>query len=84
MNWEEREKIFSKDVITLEEFMKLLDLDKSSASILMNDIKKSLKRPRIIQRGKLHVQDYLDFYHLDSQRYMPNKGDKDESLHNLR
>lgn len=72
MTYKEREQILSKDVMTLTEFALLMDMDKSEASRTMVDIKAHFestgKKPRIKTRGKLHVQDYLDYYRLNIKR----------------
>lgn len=72
MTYKEREQIFSKDVMTLTEFAALMDMDKCEASRTMVDIKTYFenigKKPRIKTRGKLHVQDYIDYYRLNIKR----------------
>lgn len=70
MTWVEREAIFSKDVITLDEFMRIMNMDKSTASTTMGAIKSSIAKPRITTAGKLHVQDFIDYYRLDIRRYI--------------
>ncbi|MGN0744363.1 MAG: hypothetical protein ACI4MZ_03725 [Christensenellales bacterium] len=68
MTYSEREKIFSKDVISTSELARLLDCNIATASTTLVDIKDSIVRnggkPRITARGKLHVQDYCDFYRI--------------------
>lgn len=69
MTYEEREQIFSKEVITIQEFAKLFSCSLSEASVKMNDIKRRVG-DRCGIKGKIHVQDYIDCYKLnDLERY---------------
>lgn len=75
MTYKEREAIFAKDVISIVELSRLLCCAYSKASAKMGEIKRALKfrgKLRLNVRGKLHVQDYLDYFNLDgnSKRYM--------------
>lgn len=69
MTYIEREKIFSKECLNIEDLQELFDIDYNSASVLMRDIKR--KSDRLGRRGKLHIQDYFDYFGLDgsSLRY---------------
>lgn len=62
-----REEIFSKEFITTGELAELLGLDKCTASTVLNNIKRVTDRLGI--KGKIHVQDYIDYYHLPQERY---------------
>lgn len=68
MTYSEREEIMSKDVISTSELARLLDCNIATASTTLVDIKDSIVRnggkPRIMLRGKLHVQDYCDYYRI--------------------
>ncbi len=68
MTYSEREEIMSKDVMSTAELAKLLGCDISTASTTLCNIKDSIeskgKTPRITMRGKLHVQDYCDYYRI--------------------
>lgn len=75
MTYAEREAIFSKDVITIPELARLLYCAYPTASAKMLEMKNQLKRKgklRLDVQGKLHTQDYLEYFNLDgnSQRYM--------------
>ena len=80
MTYEERVEMFSKDYLTIADIQVLLGLPYKSASALICDIKRGLKLSpkyngqgvRLDIQGKLHVQDYLDYYHLPSERYVFN------------
>ena len=73
MTYAEREEIFSKDYLDIEDVGKLLGLVYNDAAKLIREIKRGLefqgKKLRIEKQGKLHVQDYLDYYNLTSERY---------------
>lgn len=62
----EREAIMSRDVMTGADIQKLQGCNASQASRIITDIKYAIEKrgdkPRIDQRGKLHTQDYCEFY----------------------
>lgn len=62
----EREAIMSRDVMTGADIQKLQGCNASQASRILTDIKDVIRlrggKPRINQRGKLHTQDYCEFY----------------------
>jgi hypothetical protein len=66
MTYTEREEIMSKDVMTGADIQKLQGCNASQASRIITDIKYVIEKrggkPRIDQRGKLHTQDYCEFY----------------------
>lgn len=66
MTYTEREAIMSKDVMTGADIQKLQGCNASQASRIITDIKYAIEKrgdkPRIDQRGKLHTQDYCEFY----------------------
>lgn len=65
MTFKEREQILAKDILSVEDVAKLMGCSYKSASETMCNIKQILQRPRTTERGKLHTQDYLDFYRLE-------------------
>ena len=71
MTYAEREKIVSKDAIRTSEIAELYDISLSEASQLVMQIKRTVG-DRIGIKGRLHVQDYLDFFKLNGndKRYM--------------
>ena len=80
MTYEDREKIFSKEVITLNEFAELFSCSLSEASIKMNDIKRRVG-DRAGIKGKIHIQDYLDCYKLnDLERYKKPEDEKETKV----
>ena len=68
MTYTEREEIMSKDVMTGADIQKLQGCNASQASRIITDIKYVIEKrggkPRIDQRGKLHTQDYCDYYNI--------------------
>lgn len=68
MDLKRREEITSKDVMTIDEICELMCCTKSQASTIITEIKNHLAKegvePRLNTRGKIHTQDYLDFYRL--------------------
>lgn len=68
MTYSEREAIMSRDVMTGADIQKLQGCNASQASRIITDIKYVIEKrggkPRIDQRGKLHTQDYCDYYNI--------------------
>lgn len=74
MTMAERQEIFAKEYLSIQDFVKLYDLTKSHASEMLNAIKRKLtigqgKELRIDVRGKIHVEDYLEWLGVSSDRY---------------
>ena len=68
MTYAEREQIFAKEYLTIADLQDLLGLTYSAAATLIRTIKRSYDRLHI--QGKIHVQDYIDFFELNnSLRY---------------
>ena len=78
MTYAEREKIFSKDAIRTSEIAELYDISLSEASQLVMQIKRTVG-DRTGIKGRLHVQDYLDFFKLNGndKRYMKKTDEGD-------
>lgn len=65
MTREEREAIFSKECLSIEDVEKLFGVEYDSAAKIIRDIKMKLtvgkkKDLRLSIQGKLHILDYLD------------------------
>jgi hypothetical protein len=64
MTYAERERIFSKEYLSIEDFQVLFDLEYQGAAKLMRDIKRRIdignRHLRIDIVGKIHTEDYLD------------------------
>lgn len=67
MTYSEREQIFSKDYLTIADMQELLGLSYGDAAKVIREIKR--KSDRLGIQGKVHVQDYLDYYELPVERY---------------
>ena len=69
MTYTEREQIFSKDFITTQELKVLLGYSNiSGASAKMSEIKRVVG-DRLKIKGKIHIEDYLEFFNIKSDRY---------------
>lgn len=69
MSYEEREKIFSKDYLSIKDIQVLLGLTYQCAAKLIRQIK--FKHDRLGIQGKIHIEDYFEYYRItDRQRYI--------------
>lgn len=68
MTYAKREEIFSKDYLTIADIQELLGVGYQEAAKRIRDIKR--RNDRLGIQGKIHVQDYLDYYELPSDRYV--------------
>lgn len=76
MTYSRREEIFSKDYLNIQDVQELLGLGYDDAAKMIRDIKRSLKlngvKVRLDIQGKLHVQDYFDYFGITNyERYLP-------------
>lgn len=79
MTYAEREEMFAKDYLSIEDVQKLQGTTYPVAARIIRQIKKELTMSpkfnkqgvRMNVQGKLHVQDYIDYYRLPPERYMP-------------
>lgn len=70
MTYARREEIFSKDYITTKELQELLGYaNLPSASQKMNEIKRVVG-DKLGVKGKIHTEDYLRFFDVQSDRYV--------------
>lgn len=74
MTYAKREEIFSKEYLSIADLQELLGLKYQGAAELMRDIKRGLEfrgqGVRLDIQGKLHVQDYLDYFNITNvERY---------------
>ena len=67
MTYDKRSEILSKDYLTIADMQALLGLSYNDAAKLIREIKR--KHNRLNTRGKIHIQDYIDYYQLDAVRY---------------
>ena len=68
MTYAMREEIFSKEYLSIGDIQELLGLHYQDAARTMSNIKRRTDRLGI--RGKLHVQDYLDYFQIPPDRYI--------------
>ncbi len=76
MTYAEREEIFSKDYLSIADIQSLLGLSYQDAAKTIRNIKR--KTDRLGLRGKIHVQDYLDYFALSADRYVRPLGERDD------
>ena len=68
MTYERRSELFSKDAFSVQDIMELLDVPYGTAAMIIRNIKRRSDRLKI--QGKIHVQDYLEYFNLDGDRYI--------------
>ena len=85
MTYARREEIFSKEYLSISDLQELLGLKYQGAAEMMRDIKRELNMNpkfngqgiRLDIQGKLHVQDYLDYFNITNvERYKKLEGIK--------
>ena len=74
MTKQEREEMFSKDYLTVSDISLLLGVDIQTAYAKIRDIRR--RKDRLGIQGKVHVQDYIDYYELDIARYVGGQNEK--------
>lgn len=67
MTQEERKEMFAKDYLNTGDIEKLLGVKAHKAMNIMKTIR--FHSDRLGINGKVHVQDYLDYFHLDPKQY---------------
>lgn len=67
MTYEQREDIFSKEYLSISDIQSLLGLTYQDAARIIRNIKR--KTDRLGIRGKIHVQDYFDYFNIKTERY---------------
>jgi hypothetical protein len=72
VSYEEREKMFSKDYLTIKDLQDLLGLPYQVAARKMREIKVNYDRLGI--QGKIHIEDYFEYFNItDKQRYVKER-----------
>lgn len=75
MDYASREQIFSKDILNVNDIMNLLEMSYGQAADFIRTVKRKITynggTPRDDRQGKLHVQDYLEYFAIptNSERY---------------
>lgn len=71
MTYQEREEIFSKEMLHISDVQKLFDCAKSTASTLIQAWKRKLKfsgkELRLDLEGKIHIMDYFDVMNINGE-----------------
>lgn len=80
MTYAMREEIFSKEYLSIKDMQELLGMKYQDAAKTMRDIKRRTDRLGI--RGKIHVQDYLDYFQIPPDRYVKPEDEVINSLLN--
>lgn len=75
MSYEEREKMFAKDYLSIKDLEVLFGIPYQTAAKLMRQIKFHYDRLGIL--GKIHVEDYFEYYKItDRIRYIRDLGEE--------
>lgn len=83
MTMAERQEIFAKEYLSIGDIQKLFDMDYGKASGYIREIKRTIEYQfrralRLNVVGKIHIQDYLDYIGVNSDRYGMNQGEQDK------
>ena len=79
MTLAQRREMFAKDYLDSTDLSMLLGTCYSRASEIVREIKFNT-RDRLHTRGRIHVQDYFDYYGLDPKNYY--RGNPEEEVEN--
>lgn len=78
MTYARREEIFSKDYITTNELQELLGFKNiSGASCKMTEMKRKIG-DRLGVKGRIHTEDYLLYFGIETDRYVKPAEDAEE------
>lgn len=72
MTYADRERIFAKDILYVADVAQLMNMAETHASALMCQIRRKAETEGTLRwnvKGQLHVQDWLDYFHLTGERY---------------
>ena len=72
MTYLQREKIFAKEYLTITDIQELLGMSYQDAARTIRNIKRKFDRLQV--RGKIHVQDYFDYFETSTERYVMKEG----------
>lgn len=85
MTFERRNEIFSKEALSIDDVKELMGVSYDTAQKLIQTIRRHSDRLNI--QGKVHIQDYIDYFHLPPERYYQpltapkdNNEDKDDAV----
>ena len=81
MTFDRRNEIFSKEALSIDDVKELLGVSYDTAQKLIQTIRRHSDRLNI--QGKVHIQDYIDYFHLPPERYYhPTTAPKDNAESN--
>ena len=78
MTLAQRREMFAKDYLDLTDLSMMLGTCYTRASEIVTEIKFNT-RDRLHTRGRVHVQDYFDYYHLDPKNYYRGNPEDEEN-----
>lgn len=68
----QREQIFAKEYLDVNDFMRLFGISLPSAYKLIREVKRNSDRLKI--QGRVHIQDYFEYFDIpDTSRYIQPK-----------
>ena len=68
----QREQIFAKEYLDVNDFMRLFGISLPSAYKLIREVKRNSDRLKI--QGRIHIQDYFEYFDIpDTSRYVQPK-----------
>ena len=77
MTYEEREKIFSKEALSVADVQALFGVCRTEATNIMNEIRRKTG-DRLGVKGKIHIEDYLKHFGIEANRYVKKHPDEAE------
>lgn len=68
----QREQIFAKEYLDVNDFMRLFGISLPSAYKLIREVKRNSDRLKL--QGRVHIQDYFEYFDIpDTSRYVQPK-----------
>ena len=77
MTYEEREKIFSKEALSVADVQALFGVCRTEATNIMNEIRRKTG-DRLGVKGKIHIEDYLKHFGIEANRYVKKHPDEED------
>lgn len=68
MTYAEREEIISKEALSIDDMSKLLGVGYHEAAKIIRNIKR--RTDRLGVKGRIHIQDYFDYFQIPTDRYV--------------
>lgn len=67
MTFDRRNEIFSKEALSIDDVKELMGVSYDTAQKLIQAIRR--RHDRLNIQGKVHVQDYIEYFNLPPERY---------------